>query len=282
MKRLILTYFLTAFALSVGASQTHAQIVRRCPSGACPYSATYRVANYQRVYAPYSYQYAQTQSVAPCEAATETAETPVVEPCAPVQTTIAPCDPVETVAPCQAQADQREANYLPERKLVINAPSAPTVAPCDPVCESCERGEYLPTDDGNVCVDGTCPIRTAVRATTNVAVQTVKNVAATTRFLLAANRIRAQYGLTALQADATLDAGCETQARICQSRGALIHGGGNAEILAYNWSGFDAALVQWLDSPSHRALLLAPSFRTAGVAVVRGADGRVWCAMRFR
>ena len=249
MKRLILTYFLTAFALSFGLSQTHAQIVRRCPSGACPYSATYRSqrGNYQRVYAPYSYQYAQTQNVAPCEATTETAETPVVEPCAPVQTTI----------------------------------DEPTVAPCDPVCESCERGEYLPTDDGNVCVDGTCPIRTAVRATTNVAVQTVKNVAATTRFLLAANRIRAQYGLAALQADATLDAGCETQARICQSRGALIHGGGNAEILAYNWSGFDAALVQWLNSPGHRALLLG-NFRTAGVAVVRGADGRVWCAMRFR
>lgn len=276
MKRLILTYFLTAFALSVGASQTHAQIVRRvCPSGACPYSATYRVANYQRVYAPYSYRGAVAM-VAPCESVQ------TVEPCAPIETTIdestvAPCDPVSTVAPCQAQADQREANYLPERKLVINAPSAP----CDPVqtTTTYDHSEYLPTDDGNVCVDGTCPIRTAVRATAKSAVQTV---AATTRFLLAANRIRAQYGLAALQADATLDAGCETQARICQSRGALIHGGGNAEILAYNWSGFDAALVQWLDSPSHRALLLAPNFRTAGVAVVRGADGRVWCAMRFR
>jgi len=287
MKRFILAYFATAFLLSVGVDQTHAQIFRRaCPTGSCPYSATYSVANYQRVYAPYSYQYAQTQSVAPCDAATETVEAPVVEPCAPVQTTIdestvAPCDPVETVAPCQAQADQREANYLPERKLVINAPSAPCV-PVATVCESCERGEYLPTDDGNVCVGGTCPIRTAVRATANTAKNAVQTVAATTRFLLAANRIRAQYGLAALQADATLDAGCETQARICQSRGALIHGGGNAEILAYNWSGFDAALVQWLDSPSHRALLLAPNFRTAGVAVVRGADGRVWCAMRFR
>lgn len=276
MKRLILTYFLTAFALSFGLSQTHAQIVRRCPSGACPYSATYRVANYQRVYAPYSYQYAQTQSVAPCEAATETAETPVVEPCAPVQTTVEPCAPVETVAPCQAQADQREANYLPERKLVINAPSAP----CAPVeyLPECAEAPTVETTTVDGCVGGTCPIRTAAKAT----VQTVRNVAATTRFLLAANRIRAQYGLAALQSDATLDAGCETQARICQSRGALIHGGGNAEILAYNWSGFDAALVQWLDSPSHRALLLAPNFRTAGVAVVRGADGRVWCAMRFR
>lgn len=234
MKRLILTYFLTAFALSFGLSQTHAQIVRRCPSGACPYSATYRVANYQRVYSPYSY----AQSVAPCEQATETVEAP--EPCAPVET-VEPCTPVE---------------YLPE------CAEAPTVE--------------TTTVDG--CVGGTCPIRTAAKAT----VQTVRNVAATTRFLLAANRIRAQYGLAALQADATLDAGCETQARICRSRGALIHGGGNAEILAYNWSGFDAALVQWLDSPAHRSLLLSGNYRAAGVAVVRGADGRVWCAMRFR
>ena len=43
-----------------------------------------------------------------------------------------------------------------------------------------------------------------------------------------------------------------------------------------------AALVQWLNSPAHRALLLAPNYRAAGVAVVKGKDGRVWCAMRFR
>lgn len=241
MKRFILAYFATAFLLSVGVDQTHAQIFRRvCPTGSCPYSATYRVApSYQRVYSPYSY----AQSVAPCEQATETVDAP--EPCAPVET-VEPCAPVQTCAPVE---------YLPE------CAEAPTVE--------------TTTVDG--CVGDSCPIRTAAKAT----VQTVRNVAATTRFLLAANRIRAQYGLAALRADANLDAGCESQARICQSRGALIHGGGSAEILAYNWSGFDAALVQWLNSPGHRALLLG-NFRTAGVAVVRGADGRVWCAMRFR
>ena len=225
MKRFILAYFVTAFLLSIGVDQTHAQIFRRaCPTGSCPYSATYRVASsYQRV--------------APCEQATETVEAP--EPCAPVQTTVEPCAPVE---------------YLPE------CAEAPTVE--------------TTTIDG--CVGGTCPIRTAAKAT----VQTVRNVAATTRFLLAANRIRAQYGLAALRADATLDAGCESQADYCRRTGTLIHGSG-AEILAYNYSGFDAALVQWLNSPGHRALLLG-NFRTAGVAVVRGADGRVWCAMRFR
>lgn len=246
MKRSILVAALTAFILSASLQTSEAQIFRRCPGGACPTNSRVRVV------VPYQY----APAVAPCEAARQ-----VVEPCAPIAATIeepsvAPCDPV-----------------------------APTVEPCAPVattCESYARGEYVPTEQGNICVDGTCPIRTAVRATANTAKNAVQTVAATTRFLLAANRIRAQYGLAALRADATLDAGCESQARICQSRGALIHGGGNAEILAYNWSGFDAALVQWLDSPSHRALLLAPNFRTAGVAVVRGADGRVWCAMRFR
>lgn len=168
------------------------------------------------------------------------------EPCAPVET-VEPCAPVQTCPPVE---------YLPE------CAEAPTVE--------------TTTVDG--CVGGTCPIRTAAKAT----VQTVRNVAATTRFLLAANRIRAQYGLAALRADANLDAGCESQTRICQNSGALIHGSGVAEILAYNWSGFDAALAQWLNSPAHRALLLSRSYRAAGVAVVRGADGRVWCAMRFR
>lgn len=132
-----------------------------------------------------------------------------------------------------------------------------------------EKGEYIPTDEGNVGVE---EYREAKK----------KNAPIASAFLAAANRIRARHGLPALTCDANLDAGCQYQARICQNSGALIHGSGVAEILAYNWSGFDAALAQWLNSPAHRALLLSRSYRTAGVAVVRGADGRVWCAMRFR
>lgn len=197
---------------------------------------------YQRVYVPFSWR--QENAPAPCEATVETVEAP--EPCAPVET-VEPCAPVE---------------YLPECKQEDTATVETT------------------TIDG--CVGGSCPIRTAVEATTGAAIQTVRNVAATTRFLLAANRIRAQYNLPALRADTALDSGCESQAAYCSRVGQLIHGGNNAEILAYNYSGFDAALVQWLASPEHRSLLLAPNFRTAGVAVVRGRDGRVWCAMRFR
>lgn len=67
----------------------------------------------------------------------------------------------------------------------------------------------------------------------------------------------------------------------CAATGTLTHGAGY-EILAFNYSGIDAACGQWLNSPAHRALLLSPNFRAAGVAVVKGKDGRVYCAVRFR
>ena len=253
MKRFILVYLATALFLSVGASQTHAQIFRRvCPTGTCPIQSRVATVNFSRVYNPYSY--AQAQSVAivkPCEQATETTEAP--EPCAPVAEVVEPCVPV---AACEPVAEE----YTP----------------------TCEKENVVETTIIDGCVGGSCPIRTAVAATANVAAQTVRNVAATTRFLLAVNRIRAQYNLPALSADSVLDSGCETQAAYCSRVGSLVHGGNSAEILAYNYSGFDAALVQWLNSPAHRALLLAPNYRAAGVAVVKGKDGRVWCAMRFR
>lgn len=175
-------------------------------------------------------------------------------------TAAAPCAAVtETVEPC--------------------APCEPTetVEPCAPVqsCDTMAAAEYYPTNKD--CVGGTCPIRTAVRATATAA----RNVAATARLLLAVNRVRAQYRLPALRADAALDNGSLSQASYCATVGQLTHGSGVAEILAYNWSGFDAAIVQWLNSPAHRSLLLG-NYRAAGVAMVRGNDGRVWCAMRFR
>ena len=256
MKRFILVYLTTALFLSAGASQTHAQIFRRaCPTGTCPIQSRVATVNFQRVYNPYSYAQAQSVAVAsavkPCEQATETTEAP--EPCAPVAEVVDPCAPVAACAPVAEE-------YTP----------------------TCEKENVVETTIIDGCVGGSCPIRTAVAATANVAAQTVRNVAATTRFLLAANRIRAQYNLPALSADSVLDSGCETQAAYCSRVGSLVHGGNSAEILAYNYSGFDAALVQWLNSPAHRALLLAPNYRAAGVAVVKGKDGRVWCAMRFR
>lgn len=124
------------------------------------------------------------------------------------------------------------------------------------------RDEYVPTDAGNVPVEEYRGTKTA-------------------SWLAAVNATRARYGRHALRGDATLDAGSENAANYCASIGGLDHTGGN-EILAYNWSGIDDAIVSWLNSPAHRAYLLSPSFTAAGVSVVRDRYGRVWCAMRFR
>lgn len=241
-KRCILTASATVFVASL-ATVANAQLFRACPGGNC-HTAAYsrvRVVNVQRVYNPYSYQTA-TATVAPCEQATETVEAP--EPCAPVA----------TVEPC---------------------------APVAATCEQCAQGEYVPTEQGGVCVNGTCPIRTAVKVAAKTAHGAVRTVAKTAGWLAAVNRTRAAYGLTALRGDATLDAGCESAANYCASVGGLAHTGGN-EILAYNQSGIDAAIESWLNSPAHRAYLLSPNFSTAGISVVRDKHGRVWCAMRFR
>lgn len=238
-------FILTYFVIALFASVGTSQTHAQIFRRACPGGAC--PTTYQRVTTT-NYQrvyapFSWSHENAPAPCEA-TVETP--EPCAPVET-VEPCAPVEYVPDCKQE-------------------DAATVE--------------TTTIDG--CVGGSCPIRAAVKATTGAAIQTVRNVAATTRFLLAANRIRAQYNLPALRADTALDSGCESQAAYCSRVGQLVHGGNSAEILAYNYSGFDAALVQWLNSPGHRALLLAPNFRTAGVAVVRGRDGRVWCAMRFR
>lgn len=156
------------------------------------------------------------------------------------------------------------ANYSPVPTCSDTTCSAPTCSA--PTCGA----EYVPTTEGNV------PAHEYLEAKKNA------DAPLATTFLLAANRIRARYGLPELTSDATLDAGCASQANYCASVGALIHGGGVAEILAMNSSGFDSALNQWLASPAHRAILLSGQYRVAGVAVVRDRNGRVWCAMRFR
>lgn len=242
MKRSIFVAALTAFLLSLSIQTASAQIFRRACHG-----GTCPNAASVRVYNPRSY----AQAVAPCEA-------------------------IQTVQPCEAIAETVEAPAPCE-------PVATTVEPCAPVATTCD--EYLPTDDGNVCVDGTCPIRAVAKVAAKATAKTAKGVARTAAktasWLAAVNRTRAAYGLAALRGDAALDAGCAEATSHCASVGGLDHTAG-AEILAYNYSGIDAAIVSWLNSPAHRAYLLSPSFTAAGVSVVRDKYGRVWCAVRFR
>lgn len=213
----------------------------------------FRCVNGSCQYRSSQLNYAPLPTAAPCEPAQAIVEAP--EPCEPAQTVVEPCEPVQTTAP----------------------------EPCEPVqttSEGCDqvRGATKMVQVGE-CVGGACPIRRIAGG----AVDTVQTVAATARFLAAANALRARYGLAPLQADVGLDAACKGQVGICARRGALIHGADAPEILAQNTSGFEYAVSQWAASRSgHAELLLNPSFRFAGVAMERDAHGRYWCAMRFR
>lgn len=258
-------YIAIIAALTVGTlavNDANAQIFRfRCANGSCQYRSS-------------QISYAPLPTAAPCEPAQTIVDAPepcepaqtVVEPCEPAQTAVEPCAPVETTAPEPCEPVQTTA---PE--------------PCEPVQTTCEGCDQVRDATKMVqvgeCVGGTCPIRRIVGGT----VDAVQTVAATARFLAAANALRARYGLAPLQADVGLDAACKGQVGICARRGALIHGAGAAEILAQNTSGFEFAVSQWAASRSgHAELLLNPSFRFAGVAMERDANGRYWCAMRFR
>ena len=242
MKRCILIAALTAFLTSLSLSPVNAQILRYRCAGGQCYQKTAIIQNWG-VSAPNSARYA----VAPCDAAQ----------------TVAPCDPVEAAEPAVE-------------------PCAPveTVEPCAPVA-TCASSEYIPTETGRICVGGTCPIRAAVKTSATVAKTAVKAAAASARWLLSVNKTRAAYGLAPLVCAPDLDTACAAVANNCATTATLAHGTG-AEIIAYNYSGIDAACGQWLNSPAHRALLLSPSFKAAGVAVVKAQDGRFYCVVKFR
>ena len=201
----------------------------------------------------------------PCAPTLEQIEAPDPAPCDPVK--VEPCEPVQTVEPCEP---------------------VQTVEPCAPVKEettTCEIGTFTNADlqfrSVGTCPNGACPLRTATRATANVARNTV--AAGVNGFLAAVNAVRAQYGLRALAADTNLDATSYRQVTFCASRQTLIHAGNVAEILAQNNSGYNTAIQQWLTSRmGHRELLLNPNFTRAGVATYKDGYGRVWCAVQFR
>lgn len=184
---------------------------------------------------------------------------------------VAPCEAAQTVAPC----DPVEAEPAVEPCAPVEA-----VEPCAPVA-TCASSEYIPTETGKICVGGTCPIRAAVKTSATVVKTAVKAAAASARWLLSVNKTRAAYGLAPLTGAADLDDACDAVANNCATTATLAHGAG-AEIIAYNYSGIDAACGQWLNSPAHRALLLSPKFRAAGVAVVKAHDGRFYCVVKFR
>ncbi len=170
---------------------------------------------------------------------------------------------------------QQAAQYQPQAQIQQPAPQPQQTAPATAPAPATQQGETEPCGDHHCCTadacalsEANCPIR-----------EVVKRVAT---LLDVANATRARYGLPALTLDTNLEAGSQYQASFCSRIGGLQHAAGYAEILAQNYQGIETALNQWINSPSHRALLLNGAYRFAGVGMVRDAYGRVWCAMRFR
>lgn len=153
-----------------------------------------------------------------------------------------PCEPVSVPAPCEPVTTP-----APCEPVSTPAPCEPVTAP-EPSCES-------------ECV-GACPV-------------------AFSSLISKLNEVRERHGVSSLVCDKNLESGSYYQAKVCSRYQALVHGAGN-EILAYNVSGIDGALNQWLNSRSHCSYLLNPNFKYAGVSVVRDRNGVAWCAVRFR
>lgn len=148
--------------------------------------------------------------------------------------------------------------------------STPTCSPCQPVA-TCDESVSVPTKPTfkHPVAEGLKAARAAI----------AENV-----YLARVNRVRAQYGLNALTLDANLDYGCSAAVRNCAAYGAIYHASGcGAEILASNYSrGIDGALNQWLWSQAHARLLLNPAYTRCGVQTYVDANGKNYCAMRFR
>jgi uncharacterized protein YkwD len=129
-------------------------------------------------------------------------------------------------------------------------------------------------------------------ASASAAPNTVKPAVLRSAMLCAINAERARHGLRALPADRRVQRAAGRHARDMVRRHYFAHkraGGpslgsrltragshfrGAGEAIAYGCGGLGtplSTLRMWLNSPPHRAILLDPSWRNAGVGVRRGA-----------
>lgn len=146
--------------------------------------------------------------------------------------------------------------------------------PCQ-TFQCCQNIETC-TSEGS-CASGSC----ALPGDPKEYAPGIEDSCALTSAIERVNACRARYGLSALTFDVNLDNGAQSQVKMNAAYGSLFHGAGN-EIIAYNYSDFDAAISSWLASPAHRAHLLNSGYTRAGAAFHRDKHGRVWCAVRFR
>jgi uncharacterized protein YkwD len=99
----------------------------------------------------------------------------------------------------------------------------------------------------------------------------------------ATNAARAQHGLPALVVDEQLEDSARTHASWMSAHGAMIHSRGPyAENIAMGYAETDAVLRGWLDSPGHRANILAASHTRIGVAAYVLPGQRIYWCQQFR
>jgi len=96
------------------------------------------------------------------------------------------------------------------------------------------------------------------------------------RLVVKINDVRAAHGLRKLRIGQTLQRGAHTWSRHLMRADSFHHArlaAGTGEILAWgtcSWFRPLAAVRMWLNSSSHRALLLRPGFRYVGTGWTRG------------
>lgn len=114
------------------------------------------------------------------------------------------------------------------------------------------------------------------------------------RILLRVNRIRARRDLSRVRVfHSCVDGYAERWAQRLQDRGSLVHRDLDAVLRGcdLNWVGENlvsgtalrpaVAVRAWMDSPPHRAVLLKPRARWAGIGVQVGGNGRTYAVLNF-
>lgn len=114
------------------------------------------------------------------------------------------------------------------------------------------------------------------------------------QFLSQANGLRARAGLAPLRTEARLGRAAEAHACDNARRGTYTHVGSDgahlgqrltragypfrnaAENTGWGFRGAGSALHWWMSSPPHRANLMNPALREAGVGIARGGDGKLF------
>ena len=136
------------------------------------------------------------------------------------------------------------------------------------------------------------PTPTAVAVTFEPAASPIPlNIAAAADFASRTNSLRSSLGLAALVRNAQLDTYAANWARELAASGSLRHSTSPDRAVANGWNiagenvGFGSSVGSVQDalvaSAGHYANLAGPSYSALGIAVVVGADGRLWVCEVF-